>query len=204
MPSDRDNRRLGVTERDPTGSEFDGYAQPTPPGEWRYVLDEHGVKYRRQGWPFGREPSRVTANYTAKHGTRQEANLVPTGVRVSPATDYRSWRNEYVLLYPGRLHEYGTDDGTTEFAHAYLNLWVREQGLGGIIVPRVEVELDMQNAAVRVSDECPEQVREQATVKAARLLAFLLKHRQKARKPRSRRTPVTAYDLWAKQQAHGH
>ncbi len=60
MPSDRDNRRLGVTERDPTGSEFDGYAQPTPPGEWRYVLDEHGVKYRRQGWPFGREPTPMT------------------------------------------------------------------------------------------------------------------------------------------------
>jgi hypothetical protein len=69
-----------VTAEDPSGSEFDMYAQPVPGGEWSYELDDHGVRYRRTGWPFGRD---------SKHSTEPEV----TGVRLAPDTDYRSWRN---------------------------------------------------------------------------------------------------------------
>jgi hypothetical protein len=176
-----------VTAHDPAGSEFDGYAQPVPDGEWSYALDDSGIRYRRSGWPFGCE-------------SRHSRELEPSTVRLAPDTDYRSWRNEYVLLYPGRFGEW-SHEATPERAHAYLDLWVRKQGMGGIIVPRVEVEIDLEAEVARVADDCPDVVRGQADMKAARLLAFLQAHIARARTPRGRRTPRTAHDAWLKRQA---
>lgn len=172
-----------ITAADPAGSEFDMYAQPVPAGEWSYALDDHGIRYRRFGWPFGRSYKR-----------RGEPE--PTSVRLAPDTEYRSWRNEYVLLYPGRLHEcYG--DATPDWAHAYLNLWVRAQGMGGVVVRLVEVEIDVRNQVARIAEDCPAALRGQAEMKGARLVTFLQTHTARARVPRSRRTPVTAHDAWA-------
>ncbi|MEB3023353.1 MULTISPECIES: hypothetical protein [Mycolicibacter] len=193
---------MSVYENDPVSSKFDGYAVPTPPGDWRYALDESGVFYRREGWPFGREPSRVSACQASGIRSAQAWKLVPASVRVSPDVAYQSWRNEYVLLHPGRLPEYvGTTEEDNEFAHAYLDLWVRKQGLGGIVVPRVAIELDMHTSTVRVDAKCPAEVRGQAELKARRLLEFLVEHQEKARRPRGRRAPGTSHDAWAKSQS---
>lgn len=186
-----DGKFRTVTASDPAGSEFDGYAQPVPLGQWGYALDDHCIVYRRTGWPFGRRPV----------AGRGEPG--PESVRLAPDTDYRSWRNEYVLLYPGRIGQWG-EDAAEGWAHAFLDLWVRKQGMGGIIVPRVEVEIDVDHAAAHVAATCPPVLREQAQMKADRLLAFLQHHTSRARTPRARRTPATAHDAYLKRGHTAH
>jgi hypothetical protein len=181
-----DYRKLGVTAEDPPGSEFDMYSLATPEGEWAYCLAEHCVLYRRAGWPFG------DAHIRGRPWRPLCGEPRPRGVRVSPDTQDYSWRNEYVLLYPGRLGEHD-EAGTSSGAHAWLNLWVRKQGMGGIIVPRVAVDIDLDAETASVADTCQAAVREQADMKAQRLLAFLLDHQRKARTPGGKRRPVTAH-----------
>lgn len=176
-----------LTAGDPAGSQFDCYAQPGPDGEWSYVLDDNGIRYRRSGWPFGQDRA------------GRKGLLEPSTVRLAPDTDYRSWRNEYVLLYPGRPGEW-SGEATSEWAHAYLDLWVRKQGMGGIIVPRVEVEIDLGNGVALIAEDCPAAVRGQAEMKGARLVAFLQDHIKRARTPRGRRTPADAHSAWLKRQ----
>ena len=180
-----------VTPIDPAGSQFDPWAQPGPEGQWGYALDDHGIRYRRVGWPFGRTPA------------RGRGEPEPASVRLAPDTDYRSWRNEYVLLYPGRIGQWG-DAAAVGWAHAYLDLWVRRQGMGGMIVPRVEVEIDIDSAALHVAATCPAVLREQSEMKADRLLAFLRHHTSRARTPRARRTPATAHDAYLKRGHAAH
>lgn len=171
---------------DPPGSRIDGYALPTPEGEWKYALYD-SPRYRRQGWPFGIDS-----------GGRSEPE--PKRVRVAPDTVFRSWRNEYVTLQPGRLNEC-VDATTADWAHAYLTLWVRPQELGGIVVPNVSVEIDLINSCAHVAQSCPESLRGQAQMKADRLLAFLELHIARARTPCARRTPIAAHDVWLRDQA---
>jgi hypothetical protein len=149
---------------------FDMYGQPPPEGDWRYVIDDSGISYGPGWWPL----------YRTWLGS---AGLQPAGVRLAPDSEFRSWRNEYVLIGPG--------SGPVMVAH--LNLYVREQGMGAIVVEHVAVTLDIRNRAATVDEGCPGIVLEQAQGKAGRLLAWLLAERAARRSGRAR--PVTAADL---------
>lgn len=143
---------------------FDPYGQPPPSGEWAYVLDAFGVEYGRGWWPFYRDGK-------------------PCGIRVAPDTDYRSWRNEYVTLWPD------TDAGVT----AKVTLYCRPQGLGAIVVD-ARIHIDLRARTATLVTACPDEIREQAETKATRLLAVLLAQRRARRRGRPR--PVTAHELW--------
>lgn len=167
---------------DPVGSEFDMYAVVPPDGEWAYALDDFGIKYRRGGgWPF----------------RRGDGDGGAAGVRLAPDTAYQSWRNEYVLLWPGRHGRYDRE-GTSGWGHASLSLFVRGQGRGGVVVP-VVVEIDVVSGAVHVAGDCPGVVLGQAEVKGERLLAFLATHWERAGRARLPRL-VTAHEQWARRQ----
>ncbi|MFI0411953.1 hypothetical protein E1264_02680 [Actinomadura sp. KC216] len=143
---------------------FDPYGQSPPPGEWNYILDDFSVHYGPGWWPFYRDGR-------------------PCGIRVSPDTDYRAWRNEYVTLRPG------TDAGVT----AKATLHCRPQGLGAIVVD-VRIHIDLRARTTRIVTGCPDEVREQAETKATRLLAFLVAHRRARRQGEPE--PVTAHQVW--------
>jgi hypothetical protein len=146
---------------------FDPYGQPPPAGDWEYVLDDFGVSYGPGWWPLYRD------------GT-------PCGVRLAPDTEYRSWRNEYVTLRPG----------TGARTVAQVTLYCRRQGLGAMVLDaRIGIDLRERTVTV-VSDlsDCPDEVRQQAHDKAAKLLRFLLAQRHARRTGATR--PVTAYELW--------
>lgn len=139
---------------DPEGAYFYTYPVKPPEGEWEYRLDEVGITYGPGPWPF----------YYAPHG----GDRVPFGVRVSPDTEILSWGNEYVLLRP-LLQD-------PEIVESKLRLYVRPQGLGAVVVAvRFGINLRQETAAVTPS--CPPELREQADIKVARLLRFLLQHR---------------------------
>lgn len=84
---------------------FDMYGIAPPEGDWSYIVDSTEIVYGPGWWPFYR------------HGT-------PTGIRVSPDTEFRSWRNEYVLIFPR----------TGATAAARVHLYVRPQGSGAMTV----------------------------------------------------------------------
>lgn len=150
---------------------FDPYGQPPVTGDWEYVLDDFGVTYGPGWWPLYRD------------GT-------PCSARLAPDTEYRSWRNEYVLLRPG----------TDAHAVAQVRLYCRRQGLGAIVVDaRIGIDL-RERTAIVLSDlsGCPDEVRQQADGKAAKLLRFLLAQRRARRKKATQ--PVTAYQMWQSRQ----
>lgn len=145
---------------------FDMYARPLELGDWSYVLDEFGddVAYGKHPlWPFGRNH-----------------------VRVSPDCDYRSWRNEYVLV--------GVDGPDATTAEAALTLLVREQGMGGAVV-HVPVALDLAASTVTIVhfDDLSDRLREEALVKGRRLLDLIA--RERGRRDAGQLRPVAAYDL---------
>lgn len=146
---------------------FDSYGQPPPAGDWEYVLDDFGVSYGPGWWPFYRD-------------------CTPCGVRLSPDTEYCSWRNEYVMLWPG----------TGAGAIAHVGLFCRRQGLGAMVLD-ARIGIDMREHTVTVLSDlsgCPEGVGQQTHDKATRLLRFLLAQRRARRTGATR--PVTAYELW--------
>ncbi|MFV8142281.1 hypothetical protein ACNQR7_32460 [Mycolicibacterium senegalense] len=164
---------IGLIDSDPVGARFDMYAVPVPQGNWHYILDDWKVTYRRNGWPFTRmNQSLVSGTFP----TPEDAP--PMSVRVSPDTQHQDWRNEYVLLSPGRRGS-TSDYPDGQWAHANLSLRVRSQGLGAILVT-VAIELDIANNTAHVPVTCPPVVQEQAQAKAQRLLEFILDHQRKA------------------------
>lgn len=173
-----------ITEQDPPRSRFDGYAVPTPEGAWKYALDDFGIAYRRTGWPFApAEPTRG----------RDGNPITVRSIRLAPDTAYQSWRNEYVMLSPGRSDTFDSA-GTGPWAHAWLKLWVRPQGMGGIVVPTT-IDINWQTETVDIDPDCPPALRDQATLKGHRILEFLAEHQRLAR-TRGQRTPVTAHSTW--------
>ena len=171
-----------MRESDPAASVFDMYAIAPPDGEWSYTLDDFGISYRRGGgWPF----------------RRRDGDGSAAGVRLAPDSAFQSWRNEYVLLWPGRHGRYDSD-GTSGWGHTSLRLYVRPQGLGGMVVP-VVVELDAVSGAVHVADDCPAVVLGQAQMKGARLLAYLVEQWERAGRARLPRL-VTAHERWQRRQ----
>lgn len=91
---------------------FDRYAQLLDLGQWRFEVDDFVVPYGAARWfPF------------------------PRCVRLAPDIDYRSWRNEYVQLCPGRrAHQ----------ASADLTIGLRAQGMGAVTVTIV-ADLDLRD-----------------------------------------------------------
>jgi len=151
-------------------SVFDMYAIAPPEGDWAYVVDDHTVTFGPGWWPLYR-------------------NGKPSAVRVAPGSEYLSWRNENVAIYPGQ-------DAT---ANAKLHLFVRKQGMGAITV-LTWIHLDLRACGYQLNLGLPRYLHEQAAGKAARLLDLLLAARSARR--RGATHPITAYDLWiARQQA---
>ncbi|WP_433635466.1 hypothetical protein [Nocardia sp. CA-120079] len=172
---------MPLTPTDPIGSYFDGWAVPTPAGEWHYELDDWGIYYGAGWWPFHQY-------YEQTHGP---SRLAPASIRVSPDTAYQSWRNESILLWPCETHPNRVDARPT--------LFVRTQGLGAIVA-KTDITLDIKQRATTIASTCPPQLREQAETKAARLLRFVLDHRRARR--RGITEPETAYGRWIHRTQH--
>jgi hypothetical protein len=151
------------------GYEFWPSGLAPPSGEWEYELDDHEITFGRGWWPFHRETV--------------GGQLETTAVRVAPNTTYQSWGNEYVLLEP--------DGGSC--ANATLELFVRAQGRG-VVIGHGGVRIDIRSRAVSVDRGCPPPLRDQAEMKATRLLAFLLAARASRRS--GLLTPRTAHMRW--------
>lgn len=144
---------------------FDMYGITPPPGDWAYVLDDTGIAFGPGWWPFHRDGA-------------------PAGIRVSPDVEFRSWRNEYVLLYP-------STSGPAA-ATARITLYVRPQGMGAMTVVAY-LGLDIRQRTYTLPDGLPEHLHEKAITKAQRLLDFISNTRADRRRGSPR--PRTAADI---------
>ena len=181
---------LGVRAGDPEGTEFDMWAVAPPCEPWSYVLDDDGIRYRRG--PFGWWPFAYAGEAREQSARRYWSAPADCGVaclRLAPDTEYRSWRNEYVLAEPDRT--------SPQLASARLTLWVRKQGLAGMVV-RCRVQLDLRAQAFtidRAGHDWSAELTAQAETKAAKLLAFLAAARAERDATDGPEVPVTAWDL---------
>lgn len=190
-----------MTPDTPGLGRFDMYALPPPAGEWSYVLDDTGIAYRRGliaqrlrpgHWPFAHaEPAREheARRSLDRHapGGRLPLECGAASVRLAPDTRYYSWRNEQVSVHP--------DASAPHLAEADLALWLRPQGLGGMILP-CQVHLDLGAGAYELGqlpDNTPAEILEQADSKARKLVVFFAEH-LKLRDTDLER-PTTAADL---------
>lgn len=175
--------------------EFDMYGVQPPPGDWAYELDDFGVIYRRGlvaqrlrpgWWPFAdASPEREQG---ARRGHRYPPIAPECGarsVRLSPGTEYRSWRNETVIVHP--------DMRVPHLAAAHLTLWVRAHGMGADVT-YCNVAFDLKAGTFELG-ECIPEVKDQAESKAAKIAAFLAA--AVAERDTSAREPATAYGRWA-------
>ncbi|MEU9700156.1 hypothetical protein [Streptomyces sp. NPDC047981] len=151
--------------------EFDMYGVQMPLGGWTYALDDTPVVYGSGWYPFHRHVQRTEPHPAAPLLTRSASTgrTVPTSVRISPDTEFRSWRNEYTVLRP-----------YDHRVHAHLTLFVEPRGAGAMI-RRVTAEIDLRASRVTVPAQCPVHLREQAEVKAQRAMALLLAARAERR-----------------------
>lgn len=162
-----------------TGAEFDGYAGPTPQGEWAYVVDDYGIVYGKRPWPFRR-----FSHMNGKRSVYTEG----ASVRLAPDTEFRAWRNEYVLLFV-------REDGLS--ADGIMHLWVAPQGMGGW-VENVHVTIAVPSFEGTFRTELPPEVAEQGAAKLTRITALL--RAEAARRDAGQRRPVTAHELYAQRQ----
>lgn len=139
-----------VERLEPTGTTYYSYGAKPPQGEWAYEIDDDGIVYGDGPWPF---------HHWERGG--------PISVKVSPNTEYRSWGNEHVLLWPGRFGQLVAD----------LHLYVRQQG-GYAMVWRCRVEFDLLTDTFTVPEHCPPTLRAQATSKAQKILDLVAFGRQ--------------------------
>jgi len=204
-----DYRKLGLTDDDPKRAEFDMYAKEPPAGEWGYMVDDYGIKYRRGlvaqrlrpgWWPFAYEDAeRERQARRPRHGDNVPQECGAAIVRLTPDTAFYSWRNEMVIADP--------DLKVPHLAQARLTLWVRPQGMGGIVID-CDVTFDLKARTYSFADngerwfagigaDWPAELKEQAESKAAKLLAFFLAAMD-ARDNGPER-PVTGHDRYNRQ-----
>lgn len=169
--------QLGVWNDDPSGSEFYMYPSAAPAGDWGYIVDDSGIGYRDGYWPFGRleEPRKSRR---------------ATSLRLAPDDRYCAAGQNYVFIRPDRRAEWR--------ATADLNLTVRSQGLGAIVV-RCSVEMDLRDftfSLSRIGDEWPHDLKEQAEDKATRLVEFVRSH--VTWRNAGKRTVESAHERWRK------
>lgn len=127
---------------------YDEHAIPPPEGAWSYEVDDPDAAYGPHHlWPFA------------------------GAVRVAPDTDYRSWRNEYIVLNPtsGALHP---TPRSHPLVMAHLDLFVREQGTGGYLIPALTM-FDLADQRTVTSRTLPAEVVAQHRAKASRLWRFI-------------------------------
>lgn len=103
-----------------------------------------------------------------------------------PDYEYRSWRNEIVLVSPSHT--------VPHHATARLSLWLRRQGMGGMIT-KCKVRLDLLHGTHRIEDlhpDVPEEVKQQAKTKATKLSAYLAA--EIVNRDGDRKQPVTTFE----------
>jgi hypothetical protein len=171
-----DYDEIGLRKDDPQGARFDRYAKEPPAEPWACILDDDGIKYRRGlvaqrlrpgWWPFAyADPDREHAARRPLRGENVAQECGVASVRLSPDTTYYAWRNEYVLA--------GPDSKVPHRARARLELWVRPQGMGGVVVTcEANFDLKTQTCVLsRVGDDWPDRLKAQAEAKASKLTAF--------------------------------
>lgn len=154
--------------------EFDLYGVQLALGGWTYALDDTPVVYGPGWYPFHRQLQRTEPHPDSPLLTRMASTgrTVPTSVRISPDTDFRSWRNEYTLLHP-----------YDHRVHAHLTLFVEPRGTGAM-TRRVTAEIDLRTSHVTIPAQCPDHLREQARVKAERAMDLLAAARTERRRGR--------------------
>lgn len=160
------------------GAEFDGYAQPTPEGEWAYALDD-GAEFGPGWWPFYRRP-------------HFSALPEPAGIRLAPDTDYRSWRNEYVLVFNDHEHP-------RLCWLPGLRIWLRPQGMGGYVWRASKITLDIPTGTWAIDGDVPAEVLTEVETKVAKIHAFILAMRSLRR--RGVKQPPNAHEVWLAKQA---
>ncbi|MFE5847197.1 hypothetical protein ACFQ7N_36820 [Streptomyces niveus] len=150
------------------GATFDMYGGALPLGDWSYAIDGSAVFYGPGWYPLHHCVLRNEAHPAAPLTTRR----VPTGrtrpapVRLSPNTELRAWRNEYVGLRP-----------YDHRVHADAKMFVNRRGAGAMTWA-LSMEIDLRAEEITVPDACPPELREQAEAKGHRVLALLLAARQ--------------------------
>jgi hypothetical protein len=144
--------------------QFQPWATPPPRGDWAYIVDEFDVTFAPGWWPY-------------RHHNELRC------VRVSPDSEYRAWNNQYLALYPN-------PDATVT---AYLQLWLRRQAMGGKVA-YASATIDIRAQRASVNGACPAAVKDQAGIKAQRLLELILTGRSERRIGWER--PWTAYDMY--------
>lgn len=143
--------------------EFDMYGQLLDLGDWSYVLDDTGVRYGSGWYPYDKS------------------------VRLSPDVEFRSWRNEYVLVS-------WTEDPAV--VKARLKLATRKHGMMGAMVVRVQATLNLEHGTVTLHpDDLTGELLHQAQTKARRIIDLFAAERARRDTPRKRLKPVTAADL---------
>lgn len=162
---------------------FDMYGLALPLGNWSYAIDDGVVLYGAGWYPLHKAVLRNETHPTAPLVTHQVSTgrAMPAPVRLSPNTELRAWRNEYVGLRP-----------YDHRVHADVNLFVNRRGAGAMTWA-LSIEIDLRAEAVTVPDGCPPELHEQAEVKGHRVLALLLAARHERytglREPSSALTP---------------
>ncbi|MER6913942.1 hypothetical protein ABT354_19905 [Streptomyces sp. NPDC000594] len=159
---------LPVAARD----EFDMYGVQLDLGDWSYALDDTQVVYGPGWYPFHRDVQRIEQHPAHPLLTRRTdtGRTECAAVRISPDVEIRSWRNEYVVLCP-----------LGQRTRAELRLSTTGGG-PGVTTRRVTVEIDLCTQRIVIPDGCPEKLREQAEVKARRILDFLIDARSERRR----------------------
>lgn len=172
MEAITDNQQGPVQANDPTGSRFYSYPSPEPHVPWEYIVDDYGVGYREGEWPFGR--------MTESRWTRQ-----PCSIRLAPDHEYRAAGQTYVRVSPTRSGRH---------AIAYMNLTVRSQGMGAIVVAcRAEIDLsDFTVTLDGVQDGWPDTVKAQADQKTQKVVSLI--RAQVARRDAGKRKVSTAHE----------
>ncbi|MFF8283281.1 hypothetical protein ACF06W_11230 [Streptomyces albus] len=152
--------------------EFDGYAIKLELGDWAYALDDAPGVYGPGWYPFHRVVTRrdhAPDNQVAHVGREVDTDKTePRAVRISPHTEFRSWGNEYVTLYPYR------NDARV---NALTRLFV-----GRATVRLIEIGVDLRKQTVILPEGVPDALREQAQTKGQRVLDFLNAARSERRR----------------------
>jgi len=147
---------------------FDGSAIAEPSGAWDYELDDYGVEYYGDSqWPFYR---------------RVHKEMQPTSVRLSPNTEFKLWRTQYVLLTV--LPEQGIID-------VGLKVLVHREGSGGWVAEAGGV-IDLESHRWIITRAVPDEIKQQSVLKRDKVLSFLAQAR--AERAAGCSVPLTAYE----------